>query len=114
VSFLRIDVEAQAKFVIAAKSGGVRGQEEVARAIAYLQFLEKKIFFGLDFWNVSGSAKGILKSHATLRSGVPTWRLYPTHVFCIPLLVVQAQDLYVTDVCDKAGLSRAESRLAKG
>jgi hypothetical protein len=109
---LRIDVGAKGKFVIAAKNGGLRGQEEVARAIAYLQFLEKKISSGVDFWNVSGSAKGILESGATLGSGRPIWRLYPTQIYCIPLLVAEGGDLHVVDVCSRADLERAESRLS--
>jgi hypothetical protein len=105
---LLISTETRQKIIQIAKKGGLRAPREVARVYVYLENYQANL---TEFWNVRDSASGRLTSSATLRDGTPIWRLCPTHVHCIALLAEQDGDLLVLDVCSRAEIEEAESRL---
>jgi hypothetical protein len=107
---LLISSEAHAKMVQVANSS-VQGYAEVSHLFACLQEIELK---ASEFWNVGDSASGNLTSCATLKNGAPIWRLCPTQVHCIGLLV-EEQDgvLWVLAVCSRAEIEKKEAELMK-
>jgi hypothetical protein len=108
---LIVSTEAERKMLRIAANESLWAQREVARVFVYLEELETKIATGSEFWNIRDSASGVLESHATLRSGTPIWRLCPTHVHCIAVLIEQEGDLLVLDICNRAEIETVENGL---
>jgi len=108
---LRISTDAHTKLLRLAQ-GNPRAQREVARVFAYLKSLGARLAKTTVYWNVDGSASGVLTSAATLQNGTPIWRLYPTHVHCIALLAMQDETLFVLDFCSKAEIKAIERKLS--
>ncbi len=106
---LYIKPNAEAALIRIAVSGDLKARSEVARVIATLRIFEEKLATTTDYWNIAHSASGKITSYATLRNGVPIWRLCPTHVHCICLLAMQDGDLHVLDVCSESDLVTIEN-----
>jgi hypothetical protein len=108
---LIVSTEAEQTLARIAENDGVWAQREVAHICVNLEQLEFKFAQARLFWNVQGAATGNLVSYTTLPNGKPIWRLCPTHVHCIALLVVQEDDLLVLEVCNRAEINAVERQL---
>lgn len=105
---LFISTDAEAALISIADTGDLQARSEVARFIAILKFLKRKVGHTPDYWNVALSASGTLSSHATAKNGTSLWRLYPTHTHCIGVVAMQDGDLYVLNVCSEFEISSVE------
>jgi hypothetical protein len=103
-----VSTDSDAQLCRIAREGNFLAQREVARVYVYLKYLQEK---STDFWNVGGSASGVLESVVTRTNGTPIWRLYPTHATCIALLTVQNGDLLVLAICNRAEVEAVEQSL---
>jgi len=104
---VRIRTEVREKLLLIAE----HDLKEATRVFVILEHLEIKLARTTDFWNIQDSASGNIESRATLKDGTPIWRLCPTHVHCIALLVMQDEDLLVLEVCNRAEIETVERRL---
>ena len=84
--------------------------KKVTRIFTNLKRLAQKLA-RTEFWNIEDSASGNIESHAALNDGTPIWRLCPTHVHCIALLVEQDGDLLVLEACTRAEIETVERQL---
>jgi hypothetical protein len=108
---LLISSEAEQELLRIAENDGIWAQREVARLYVHLEHLEKTLARTSQFWNIQDAASGSLESCATLKDGTSIWRLCPTHVHCIALLVEQNGDLLVLEVCSRAEVETTENHL---
>jgi hypothetical protein len=105
---LLIRAGAEKKILRIAEKNGYEGRREAARVFARLAKIAKT---PVAFWNIYGSASGDLHSVCAFKSGTVIWRLCPKHVYCIPLLAREGNDLLVLTICNQANIQRVERHL---
>jgi hypothetical protein len=96
-----------------ARTGNLRAQREVARTSSSLRYLASKMTNTATFWNIEGSASGLLTSCATLSDGTSLWRICPTHSHCIALVAVMNDDLHVLYFGSEAEIELTERKLVE-
>ena len=108
---LLISTDAEKELYRIAEEGNAKARKEVASLYVHLRHLEKYIVTKADFWNVPGSASGLLELHITRANGTAIWRLCPTHISCIALLTVQDDNLLVLAISSRAEVTVTERSL---